>query len=470
MNVLLSESALLEDEMKRLKYFVVCHNNKDDTVIVFDPESITTYQARYAACVLRGGWDFLFTTTKTGNEKNSVVQISPVSSFERAFRSVLSYMEKLPTLHLEDFITDTAEELEQKLREECDKIDRENKPLVEEYSGQESFFYVMSYPSIYRDDWSQALGFDIRDFDSIEDAQENNPKDKSCTLSQEYKNKFCEINILDCFKKTFEGIEWVNEIPNLERQSIIQYRENIRRGLPTKEYPFEGRPAAISSFTIGYLTQENPSSKYICHTLGEKYRLRVYKKDRPEDRVGKTYVWRIDFSRDLKNGKVVYPCDPLRKVCDEEYISPILTAIEGDGFRPIDPTDKKRLRILKRLSVHSGGMTRQELEDDFYTNYLKAEQLEQWGNTPYKVDLEHADIIPVEFGDEKNLFRPVNLENKNYDFLHFIAQDELEENNLYTLTPDNLEEMKPLLESISDRYTIQPTVVGEKHRLHVTVL
>ena len=99
MNVLLSESALLEDEMKRLKYFVVCHNNKDDTVIVYDPESITTYQARYAACVLRGGWDFLFTTTKTGNEKNSVVQISPVSSFERAFRSVLSYMEKLPTLH-----------------------------------------------------------------------------------------------------------------------------------------------------------------------------------------------------------------------------------------------------------------------------------------------------------------------------------------------------------------------------------
>lgn len=195
MNVLLSESALLEDEMKRLKYFVVCHNNKDDTVIVYDPESITTYQARYAACVLRGGWDFLFTTTKTGNEKNSVVQISPVSSFERAFRSVLSYMEKLPTLHLEDFITDTAEELEQKLREECDKIDRENKPLVEEYSGQESFFYVMSYPSIYRDDWSQALGFDIRDFDSIEDAQENNPKDKSCTLSQENKNKFCEINI-----------------------------------------------------------------------------------------------------------------------------------------------------------------------------------------------------------------------------------------------------------------------------------
>ena len=60
MNVLLSESALLEDEMKRLKYFVVCHNNKDDTVIVYDPESITTYQARYAACVLRGGWDFLF--------------------------------------------------------------------------------------------------------------------------------------------------------------------------------------------------------------------------------------------------------------------------------------------------------------------------------------------------------------------------------------------------------------------------
>lgn len=293
MNVLLSESALLEDEMKRLKYFVVCHNNKDDTVIVYDPESITTYQARYAACVLRGGWDFLFTTTKTGNEKNSVVQISPVSSFERAFRSVLSYMEKLPTLH---------------------------------------------------------------------------------------------------------------------------------------------------------------------------------KKDRPEERVGKTYVWRIDISRDLKNGKVVYPCDPLRKVCDEEYISPILTAIEGDTYRPIDPTDKKRLRILKRLSVHSGGMTRQELADDFYTNYLKVEQLEQWGNTPYKVDLEHADIIPVEFGDEKKLFRPVNLENKNYDFLHFIAQDELEENNLYTLTPDNLEEMKPLLEIISDRYTIQPTVVGEKHRLHVTVL
>lgn len=463
-----------EKKMKRLKYFVVTKNNNDETVIVYDPEFITTYQARYAACTLHGGWEFLFTTTRTGNENKSVVRISPVSSFERAFRSVLSYMEKLPALHLEDFITDTAEELEQKLHEECDKIDRENKPMVEEYTGQESFLYVISFPSPFGDDDSSALGFDVRDFDSVKDAQENNPEENSSTISEEDKKKYCEINILDCYKKTFEGIEWVTEIPNPERQDIIQYRENIRKGVPTKIEFGAGRPAGTSSFTIGYLTQKKTSSKvsyYIVHhTLGEKYQLRVYKKSRPADRVGKTYVWRIDTSRDLKNGKTVYPCDPLRKVSDEEYISPILTAIEGDEFRPIVPTDKNRLRILKRLSVHSGGLTRQELEDDFYTNYIKAEQLEQWGNTPYKVDLEHADIIPVEFSDEEKTFRPVNLENGNYDSLHFIAQDELEENNLYTLTPDNLGEMEPLLKILSDRFTIQPAVVRKKRKLCVTVL
>lgn len=463
-----------EEKMKRLKYFVVTRNNYDETVIVYDPESVTTYQARYAACALQGGWDFLFTTTQTGNEKNSVVQISPVSSFERAFRSVLSYMEKLPALHLEDFITDTAEELEQKLHEECDKIDRENKPMVEEYSGQESFLYVISFPSPFGDDDSSALGFDVRDFDSVKDAQENNPEENSSTISEEDKKKYCEINILDCYKKTFEGIEWVTEIPNPERQDIIQYRENIRKGLPTQKGLLEGRPAGKSSFTIGYLAPKKPSSKVsyytVHHTLGEKYQLRVYKKSRPEDRVGKTYVWRIDIGRDLKKGKTVYPCDPLRTVSDEEYISPILTAIEGDEFRPIVPTDKNRLRILKRLSVHSGGLTRQELEDDFYTNYIKAEQLEQWGNTPYKVDLEHADIIPVEYSDEEKIFRPVSLENGNYDSLLFIARDELEENNLYTLTPDNLDEMEPLLKILSDRFTIQPAVVRKKRKLCVTVL
>lgn len=62
-----------EKKMKRLKYFVVTKNNNDETVIVYDPEFITTYQARYAACTLHGGWEFLFTTTRTGNENKSVV-------------------------------------------------------------------------------------------------------------------------------------------------------------------------------------------------------------------------------------------------------------------------------------------------------------------------------------------------------------------------------------------------------------
>ena len=115
-------------------------------------------------------------------------------------------------------------------------------------------------------------------------------------------------------------------------------------------------------------------------------------------------------------------------------------------------------------------MTRDEIIEGFINNHLEAEQIEKWGATRYTVDIQHAVITFVKSIDYNWKYVPLNLKDGDYDKLQAIAEDELGEKNFLTLTPDNLDEMKPLLETLSDRYTIQAAVVGENRKLRVTVL
>lgn len=167
---------------------------------------------------------------------------------------------------------------------------------------------------------------------------------------------------------------------------------------------------------------------------------------------------------------MVYLCLPIRKICDGNDISKVSAALDSKALHHYDESENLHLRILKRLCVHSGGMTRDEIIEGFINNHIEAEQIEKWGATRYTVDIQHAVITFVKSIDYNWKYVPLNLEDRDYDKLQAIAEDELGEKNFLTLTPDNLDEMKPLLETLSDRYTIQATEVRKKQKLHVTVL
>lgn len=460
----------------KLKYFVVRETMSSDRILLFNSEHTSLFQARYFAC--NTCFRLTFCAPCVEDIRDDFVVITPVSGFERAFRSVLPFMEKLPDFDEANYDgVKSYEDLVEKLKQECAAIEAntsssDSHACNETNGGQETFLTIMKCPDSNGKKNSFVHAYDSRDFSGLKDAQhvEERLDISTKTISEEERNKFCTISTLDAFERVFDGIEWVrgeHEVLTAHRQTVLEHRAATREG---NSYVFQSENQ-FYKMMVGYISPKKQSNRIIYHTGDKDVQLRVHPNySNPEDFKDKTYIWYTKDYRPTSNGKNVQLCVPMRKLCDGNHISYVCSVFDGKSMHHHDESDKQYLRTLKRLCVHSGGMTRDEIAEDFFNYYIKAEQLEEWGTTPYTVDIKNAVITPVKFSDKKGKYIPFNLKEGNYDTLHFIAEDELEETNLLTLTPDNLDEMKPLLEILSDRYTIQATEVRKKQKLHVTVL
>lgn len=465
----------------KLSYFKMIDNGsayQDSHIIIFNREHKTVFQAWLAASSL--SFDLMFYAPREEGMFDDIVVLShsSVSNFKKAFRSVLPFMEKLPDFNADDFDdVKSCEDFTERLKKECDEIEAHS--IVSDLSTcddaigtPDTFLTIMKVPEPTGKKGSYVLAYDSRDFKDLEEAQyvAERLAMNNADLEEE-KQKFCKLTTLDAFEQVFEGIEWVrgnHEVQTAYRQAVLQNRADLKKGNTSYAYLNDNE---FCRMVIGYIDPKKPSNKIICHTGNKDVQLRVHPSySNPEDFKDKTYIWNMKDYRPTNNGKKVFLCVAIRKLCDGNHISYACAILDSKTVHHHDTSDKKYLRTLKRLCEHSGGLSRDELAKDFYSYYIKAEQLEQWGATPYTVNIRNAVITPVKFSEKKGKYVPCNLKEGNYDTLHFIAEDELEETNLLTLTPDNLDEMKPLLEILLDRYTIQSVEVRKNQKLRVTVL
>lgn len=208
----------MRSRMDTLRYFEYTHDSGAKQIILYNPNHITTYQARSAACFHMCFWE----DDTAGGE---ILRISDPEKFYHVFRSVLPYLEKCEPLDGAAFGNRAPEDME-RLKQICDELDAkktEQERQAEQVEGEVFLRFIREPRQEY------ATAFDLRDIKDMHQAQLGSERYGWLDLSREQEralhDAICPLRKLTCYEKVLAGsdLPWLKEEKNFE--TVVKERE-----------------------------------------------------------------------------------------------------------------------------------------------------------------------------------------------------------------------------------------------------
>lgn len=204
--------------MDILRYFEYTSEDKTKQIILYNPNHITTYQARSAACYYMCFW-----ADSTAN--GEILRVNDPEKFYRVFRSVLPYLKKCAPMDGTFVGKRTPEDFE-RLKKLCDEMDAKDlgPDVPASQAEREVFLRFIREPSR-----NYVTAFDIRDVKDLHQAQLGSERYKWLDTTQEYelalRNALFPLYTLACYDKVLanSNLPWLKEEKNFN--TVVTERE-----------------------------------------------------------------------------------------------------------------------------------------------------------------------------------------------------------------------------------------------------
>lgn len=197
--------------MDILRYFEYTDESGEKEIILYNPNRITTFQARSAACNdIYSGADYM--------SDEEILRIMPADSFYRTFRSVLAYLEKCEPLDAA-IVGDRRPGDYARLKQICADLDAKEVKRDAPAAPTESEVFLRFIREPGR---GYTTAFDLRDVKDLHQAQLASDRCGWLGLSEEEEKELydmvCPLYSLTCFDNVFANsdLPWLQEEKNGE--------------------------------------------------------------------------------------------------------------------------------------------------------------------------------------------------------------------------------------------------------------